>query len=310
MRFTFAARGDSVSAERVSVGSLRKNVRVSPHSRSRACDEKGVKLSTGMILGRIERQLATALALVFLAPACTSWNPSDEASTLGVLDAAELALARADWVEAERGFASVLAKDEANARALLGAARVELRERDPEAALALFDRYEIAVEGRSSMRARRERCEALALGAEAALSRLDAARAVDLSERLGDESCEVEHVDRIRAEATLALAGRYRDSGEADRALDLYRSVIPRRPAGKIDPDTDRPSPGTSIDALRTLELRRAGARAYRGAALILRDEGRRGEALALLARGLAELPNDRDLIRLTVEILCDESPP
>ena len=257
-------------------------------------------------------KLLTTLALVFLTPACASWNPGSEASTRGALDAAELALARADWVEAERGFASILAKDEANDRALLGAARVELGRRDPEAALALFDRYEIAVEveGGWSMRARRDRCEALALAAEAALSRSDAARAVALSERLGDASCEVERADRIRAEATLALAGRHRSSGELDHALDLYRSVIPNQPAGMVDRDSNQPSPGTRTGALRTPALQSAGARAYRGAALILRDQGRRGEALALLARGLAELPTDRDLIRLTVEILCDEAPP
>lgn len=244
----------------------------------------------------MKSQISTALRFSFVVcslclgcslPIGLSLSPQDEAT----LKNAELALARGEFAPSVAAFDRVLAGNPKYPRALLGSARANLNLGRGAASLALFDVYRERVSGESEV-PQREYCSAIAMGAEQAIeSRESVGRARVLLQRLEAENCSDELTRVLILRSGLEVAERALEQGQNARALEIYLSLVSSDGPGG-DPD-----PGVEASAV---------SRAYLGAAEILVTQERREEALVLLSGGLAEFPNNRDLVHRMVTLLAD----
>lgn len=247
--------------------------------------------------------LAVALACGALGIiGCQSVWPTDTPErTTNTVEEAELALARNDIAQANRLFDRALESAPRNGRALVGSARARLAAERGEPALARFDSYR-EVGGPWRRAEQYDHCSALALAGEQVLeagSRPDRAHA--LAERLAATRCEEHPADELLLRSGLQLADREIEAGRHASALPLYLAIIDDRDAANR----------SNVRAVTETTVRYDDphlARAYLSASRLLLADDRRDEALALLSRGLDELPGNRDLVHLMVTVLAEGS--
>ncbi len=252
-----------------------------------------------MFKSRYKTSVAVAGWLLFALPlACASKGPGPDSADARVKHG-ELALVRGRVADADRSFAEALRLEPDNRRALLGMARTRYAEGDPEGALHYFDRNAALPVGEDwTPRAHWDYCAALVMSAESALEHGHPERAAERASSLRSRDCDDERQLQLWARAQLALGARERAAGRDERALEIYRSVI------EVPHDTGIEDPNGASSPVDP-NLDRARGEAYRGAAELLRDAGRRREAIELLDAGLVEYPENRTLIALMVELLA-----
>ncbi|MCP5044157.1 MAG: tetratricopeptide repeat protein [bacterium] len=251
------------------------------------------------------RLVACALGITWLAgPGCGQMGlPSLTRGPTSSVEAAELALARGEVDQAARVFDRVLARKPGDARALLGSARAHLAAARGERAVERFAAYR--ARGHAWRKTEQwENCSALALAAEQVLADpARPARALELARRLEGEDCDESRTPVLLLRSGLAVADATRAAGDRDRALDLYLELLNHDRPGRPDRDG-----GASARAGNPERDDASRASAYLAASDILLEVGRREEALALLSRGLDELPGNRDLVHRMVTVLADGS--
>lgn len=245
------------------------------------------------------------IAGVMLCVACSHSVPQTaRAPDRAQIEAAELALARGDFERARRAFDSILDRSPTDSRAQLGSARANLSAGRGEEALARFGAYRSDGNPWNEVE-QWQYCRALALATDQTLgARKSPARALELAQRLAAENCgDPRTSDRIVLSG-LAVADEARRAGRDERALEVYLSLI----ATQTGVSKSRPD-GTRRGGLDPQIVATARARAYLAAAELLVEARRRADALAVLSRGLDELPANRDLVERMVEVLGDGSP-
>ncbi len=265
---------------------------------------------SGGSTGKEVRESRTLLALAAFAllvgiAGCASILPlGDDDHGKSHLERAELAMARGDVEEASRLFDRALVGDRKNTRALAGSARANLAAGRGELAVDRFDAYRGA--GGAWRRAEHhDQCSAITLAAEQVLDegkRPQRARA--LARRLAAEECEGQPAEALLLRSGLQLADRARDAGRSEEALELYRALAQGEGnAAKVKAERARRGDDVTV-RYDDPHL----ARAYLEASHLLLAAGQRNEALALLSRGLDELPGNRDLVHLMVTVLAEGS--
>ncbi len=232
------------------------------------------------------------------------WPIGTPERTTNAIEEAELALARNDIERANRLFDRALEYDRRNPRALVGSARANLAAERGEAAVGRFDTYRDG--GGAWRRAEQfEHCGALALASEQVLEEgARPERAHTLAERLAAAPCEHHPADELLLRSGLQLADRENGAGRHASALTLYLAMVDGR--------TDREEANRAdVRPITQATVRYDDphlARAYLSASRLLLADDRRDEALALLSRGLGELPGNRDLVHLMVTVLAEGS--
>ncbi len=246
-----------------------------------------------------------SIAGILLCTGCShSVAPSDVAPETASLEAADLALARGDFEQANRAFDKILERTPDHPRALLGSARASLSAGRGEVALARFAAYR--AKGNAWNKAEHwQYCAALALASDQILaSGQPAAGALGLAQRLESEGCRNPRASDLILRGWLAVADEARRAGRSDRALEIYLSLISGD--GETRGFETRDSERGRLDPVVSDSAR---ARAYLAAAELLVEARRREEALALLSQGLDELPANRDLVAGMVAVLAGGSP-
>ena len=260
----------------------------------------------GAAIVEMSRGLYGLIAGAMLCAACSHTVPqSAGAPGRAQIEAAELALARGDLVRARRAFDKILDRSPADPRALLGSAGANLSAGRGEAALTRFADYRS--DGNPWNKVQQwQYCRALALATDQALaSRKTADRALELAQRLETETCGNPRTADLIMQSGLAVADEARRAGRDERALEVYLSLISSQ-TGAPESVARRESRQAGTDPRLASTVR---ARAYLAAAELLVEAGRREDALAVLSRGLDELPANRNLVEQMVEVLADGSP-
>jgi thioredoxin-like negative regulator of GroEL len=254
------------------------------------------------------------IATVLLCAACS--HPASQSAdgldqpNRAEIQAAELALARGDWKRARRAFDKILERSPAEPRALLGSAQANLSASRGEAALARFAAYRSDDNAWNKVE-QWQYCRALALATDQTLSsRKHAARALELARLLESEKCADPRTADLILSSLLALADEARREGRDEQALELYLSLISTETGHSaqtgVRGSTRRENWQGGLDPALATSAR---ARAYLAAAELLIAAQRREDALAVLSRGLDELPADRELVQRMVDVLADGSP-
>jgi tetratricopeptide (TPR) repeat protein len=221
---------------------------------------------------------AGALGLI-LALGCAGGQVDSAARVhSAALAEGEVALAEGAPDAAEVAFRQALAAIPHDERALRGLARAHLARGDGEAALsALLELEEFHGED-GRRRAATDRCRALALAVRQRRARGESQRALEAARQLSVDSCEPEQSARLLSQALLGEARRQRLERNGAEAIALFRE------AAEVDPSEPD---------------------AFAEAAALLLLEGRRDEAVELLAAALLEHPSHGQLRDLMVEALA-----
>ncbi len=254
---------------------------------------------------RMTGWLYGSIAGILLCAGCSHFvAQSDVAPETASLAAADLALARGDFEQANRAFDEILERNPAHPRALLGSARASLSLGRGEAALARFAAYR--ANGNAWNKVEHwQYCSALVLASDQMLASGEpAAGALGLAQRLESERCRNPRTADLILRSWLAVADQARRAGRNDRALEVYLSLISGD--GKHRGSETREAERGRLDPVVSDSAR---ARAYLAAAELFVEARRREEALALLSQGLDELPANRDLVEAMVAVLADGSP-
>jgi len=258
------------------------------------------------------RDAAAARRLLLLAAlcallACQSSHAPDDVDVAAEISAGDLALARGNLADAERHFEAVLGVRAESQRAWIGLARTHVAGGDLDSALLLFGKTDLARIQRAGPAAFWDYCRAVMGAAERRLVQRRPGAALELSRRGEADGCGADRARQLSLRSTVALAEQAQQSGERGRALDLYLQVLGLEALAfsfEGAPALRGPGPGSEkLDPEDAARLR-----AYRGAASLLLESGRRETALSLLSGAVMRFPDDTELVELMVEGLAQPS--
>ena len=258
-----------------------------------------------------QAQLLLPIACCALLACQSAQRPDPVVDASAEISAGELALARGNLEDARRHFEAALGARAGSQRAWIGLARTNVASGDLDAALLLFGKTDLARIRRAGPAAFWDYCTALMGAGERRLADGRPRAALELSRRGEADGCGAYRARELLLRSTVGLADEAWRVGELERALHLYLEVLgPEAMAFDFQeapvlrsriPGSESPNPE---DVARL--------RAYRGAAALLLESGRREEALSLLSGALLRFPDDTELVELMVEGLAQPagSPP
>jgi protein O-GlcNAc transferase len=213
---------------------------------------------------------------LLLALACAERGgraPEGSDAARSYIDRGDIALTFGRLDEAETAYRAALELSPSDVAARRGLSRTLAARGDFEGAVASY--AELSPEALAEVRVT-EHCPLLLRASEAALEVGDSALALERVRAAEAEGCEAPGLRPMLARASIAEAERVRPLDRA-AAIDLYLGAV-------------RSDPGN--------------ADAYRAAALLLLEEGRRRETLVLLSEALEHHPEHESLRGLMFEVL------